>query len=78
MPATPDKESIAGFYVVGPLKTSRYADPFPTTTARRGIYMTVSRFAGNFSWYDEDRHRAPWHRAFVMVRPEPVTTTPGY
>lgn len=78
MPNAPASRQILGFYVSGPLRTSRYADPFPSSTATRGVYLSLANFAANFSRYDEDKGRAPWHRSFVMVRPEPVLAPPGF
>ncbi len=77
-PDAPSSRAITGFYVVGPLRTARYADPFPAATASRGVYVPLAAFKSNFSWYDEDRQRPPWHRAYVMVRPEPVLAAPAY
>jgi hypothetical protein len=72
MPDKPSSRAIVGFYVTGPLQTSRHADPFPVK------FMSLSTFLGNFTWYDEDKKRPPWHRAYVMVRPEPVLARPGW
>ncbi len=70
MPGRPSTLKIVGFYVSGPLGSPR--DPWPMK------FQPLSTFTLAFSRYIEDRSRAPWHNAFVMVRPEPVTAAPGW
>jgi hypothetical protein len=72
LPNRPATRTILGFYVTGPLHSARHVDPFPMK------YVSLATFVANFTWYDEDHKRPPWHGAYVMVRPELVLATPGW
>jgi hypothetical protein len=56
---------ILGFYAVGPLGSPR--DPFPVR------YVALDGFLGDYTRYYDDKERAPWHKDYVLVRPERIT-----